>query len=103
MAPRTDMDIDSLEKKLKEAKDETEALLRSGKIPTPADYAEVDRIKAELKVARRVRKMDEKRVDPKLTKQIGVRLTEDEYQELTKKAAETGVDLSTYIRNLLKI
>jgi len=70
---------------------------------SPSIHRELAEVRAELKAARRVRAMDAKRVDPKLTRQIGVRLTEDEYQELTKKAEESGVDISNYIRNLLKI
>jgi hypothetical protein len=70
---------------------------------SPTLRRDLERVRAELKVARRVRAMDAKRVDPKLTRQIGVRLTEDEYQELTKKSEEAGVDLSSYIRNLLII
>jgi len=69
---------------------------------SPTLHRELAEVRQELKVVRRVRAMDAKRVDPKFTRQIGVRLTEDEYQELTKKAAESGVELSTYIRNLLK-
>ena len=75
---------------------------RAGAV-SPTLRRELAGVRQELKVARRVRAMDAKRVDPKFTRQIGVRLTEDEYQELTKKAAESGVELSTYIRNLLKI
>ena len=74
---------------------------RAGTVP-PSLRQEIEAVRAELKVARRVRAMDAKRVDPKLTRQIGVRMTEDEYQELTKKAAESGGDISTYIRDLLK-
>ena len=75
---------------------------RAGTV-SPSLHRELAEVRAELKAARRVRAMDAKRVDPKLTRQIGVRLTEDEYQELTKKAEESGVDISNYIRNLLKI
>lgn len=75
---------------------------RAGAV-SPTLRRELAEVRAELKVARRVRAMDAKRIDPKLTRQIGVRLTEDEHQELTKKAAEEGVDLSRYIRHLLKL
>jgi hypothetical protein len=95
--------IRELEGQLEAEEEKIKALFLSAKIPTPGDYAERDRIRGELKTARRIRAMDEKRVDPKLTRQIGVRLTEDEYQAATKKAAEAGVDLSTYIRDLLKL
>lgn len=69
---------------------------------SPTLHQELAEVRAELKVARRIRAMDAKRIDPKLTRQIGVRLTEDEHQELTKKATEAGVDLSQYIRHLIK-
>jgi hypothetical protein len=95
--------IGELEDRLQAEEAKINDLFRVGKVPAAADYADADRIRKELKVARRVRAMDAKRVDPKFTRQIGVRLTEDEYQELTKRAAESGVELSTHIRNLLKI
>jgi len=75
---------------------------RAGAV-SPTLRRELAEVRAELKVARRVRAMDAKRMDPKLTRQIGVRLTEDEHQELTKKATEAGGDLSRYIRHLLKL
>jgi predicted DNA binding CopG/RHH family protein len=94
--------IRELEEQLQAEETKTKDLFRAGKIPARADYADLDRIKSELKAARRVRAMDAKRVDPKLTRRIGLLLPEDEYQALTKKAAEAGVDLSKYIRNILK-
>ena len=69
---------------------------------SPSIHRELAEVRAELKVARRVRAMDAKRVDPKLTRKISILLSEDEYQALTEKAAESGVDLSKYIRNILK-
>ena len=95
--------IKALEDQLQAEEEKINGLLLAGKIPGKADYSEMDRIKSGLKVARRVLAMNAKRVDPKFTRQIGVRLTENEYQELTKRAAESGAELSTYIRNLLKI
>ena len=94
--------IKELEDQLHAEEEKINGLLLAGKIPTKADYADLDRIKNELKVARRVRAMDAKRVDPKLTRQISLKLPEDEYQELLKKAADKGVDLSRYIRDLIK-
>jgi homospermidine synthase len=97
-----------MEEKIRELEEKERALTvqaiegaRAGAV-SPTLRRELADVRAELKVARRVRAMDVKRIDPKLTRQIGVRLTEDEHQELTKKATEAGVDLSTYIRNLLK-
>jgi hypothetical protein len=94
--------IRELEGQLEGEETKIKALFLTAKIPTPGDYAERDRIRGELKTARRLKAMDAKRVDPKLTRQIGVRLTEDEYREANQKAEDAGVDLSTYIRNLLK-
>ena len=95
-------EIQKLEKELAAANETIQATLRTGKIPTSDDYAGIDRIKAKLKVARRVRAMDEKRIDPKLTRKITISLPEDEYQALKKKADEGGIDFSKYIRSLLK-
>lgn len=94
--------IMELEKQLQVEEEKINGLLLTGKIPAKADYADMDRIKNKLKAARRIRAMDEKRVDPKLTRKISLLLPEDEYQTLIKKAADAGVDLSKYIRNLLK-
>jgi homospermidine synthase len=74
---------------------------RAGAV-SPTIRRELAKIRAELKAARRVRAMDAKRVDPKLTRKISILLPEDEYQALIKKAAESGVDLSKHIRNILK-
>ncbi|MEN6360730.1 MAG: hypothetical protein ABFD63_06575 [Smithella sp.] len=95
-------EIQKLEKELAAAHETIDATLRTGKIPTPDDYAGIDRIKAQLKVARRIRAMDAKRTDPKLTRKVTILLPEEEFQTLTKKATEGGVDLSKYIRMLLK-
>ncbi len=95
-------DVEALEKKLQEAETAVQEIFKAGKIPTPEDYAGVDRVKAALKVARRVKAMDAKRVDPKLTRKVTILLPEDEFQTLTKKATEEGVDLSKHIRMLLK-
>jgi predicted DNA binding CopG/RHH family protein len=97
-----------MEEKIRELEEKEKSLMvqsieaaKTGAV-SPTLHQEFAEVRAELKVARRVRAMDAKRVDPKLTRQIGVRLTEDEYQDLTQKAAESGVELSTYLRNLLK-
>jgi len=95
-------DVDVLEKRLQEAETAVQEIFKAGKIPTPEDYAGVDRTKAALKVARRIKAMNAKRTDPKLTRKVTILLPEDEFQALTEKAAEEGVDLSKYIRMLLK-
>ncbi len=95
-------EIQKLEKELQAADEKIQAALRNGKIPTSDDYADVDRIKANLKVARRVRAMDAKRIDPKRTRKISILLSDDEFQRLSKKAEAAGIDLSKYIRDLLR-
>lgn len=97
------MNLDALEIELAKAEAKIQHFFQSGQIPPSTAYAEVDSVRAKLKVARRVRSMDSKRVTPKLTKQIGIRLTADEYSVLTQRAIDAGVDLSRYIRDLLKI
>ncbi len=47
--------------------------------------------------------MDEKRTEPKLTRKVTVKLSENEVRSLTEKAMEAGIDLSKYIRYLLKV
>jgi len=94
--------IRGLEGQLEAEEAKIRLLMLSGKIPTPSDYKEIDRIKRELKAARRVRAMDSKRIDPKLTRKITILLPEEDFQTFTRKAAEEGVDLSKYIRMLLK-
>ena len=96
------------EEKISELEEKERALMvqsiegaKAGAV-SPTLHRGLAEVRAELKVARRVRAMDAKRVDPKLTRQIGVRLPEDEYQAVTKKAVDAGVDLSSYIRDLLK-
>lgn len=94
--------IEGLERELSEAGQVIDELFRQGKIPAPADYADIDRIKKELKTARRVKAMDEKRTEPKLTRSYTITFTEDEYKELSERAERKGMILSKYIRHLLK-
>jgi len=47
--------IRELEAQHQAEQEKINGLLRAGKIPAKADYADLDRIKNELKVARRVR------------------------------------------------
>lgn len=67
---------------------------------SPTLHQELAEVRAELKVARRVRAMDAKRVDPKLTRKVSFLMPEDEYQTLLQKA--DGKDISKYIRELIK-
>ena len=63
---------------------------------------ELAEVRAVLKAARRVATMDAKRTEPKLTRKISFLLPESEFQDLTRRAAESGVELSAYIRSRLR-
>jgi hypothetical protein len=102
MVQKTVQDIDALEKKLQEAGEGIQALFKAGKIPAPEDYADVDRIKAKLKAARRVRAMDANRTEPKLTRSYNLTFPENEFRELSERAEKRGVKLSSYIREMIK-
>ena len=78
--------IKALEDQLQAEEEKIKGLLLAGQVPGKADYTELDRIKTDLKTARRVKAMDAKRIEPKLTRRIGLLLSEDEYQMLIKKA-----------------
>lgn len=70
---------------------------------SPTLHQELAEVRKELKVARRVRAMDAKRVAPKKTSRFSILLPDDELEALTKRAEEKGVVFSSYIRHLLKI
>ena len=93
--------IRELEGQLEAEEAKIKALFLSAKIPTPDDYIERDRIRGELKTARRVRAMDANRTEPKKARKVTIMFPEEEFQELTKDAEKMGVDLSKYIRALL--
>lgn len=95
--------IKELERQTQTEENKIKAMLQAGKVPTKDDYSELDKIKRELKTARRVKSLDEKRVDPKLTRKVSILLSDDEYRELVKNAINKGVDLSKHIRQLLKL
>lgn len=95
--------VKQLETLLREAENKISALFREGKIPSSTDYGDVDRIKKELKVARRVVAMEANRKQPKKTSRFSVLLPDDELDALNKKAKERGMVFSKYIRHLLKI
>ncbi len=95
--------IRELEAQLEAEETKIKALFLTAKIPAPGDYAERDRIRGELKTARRVRAMDEKRTDPKKTSRFSILLPDAELEILTKRAEERGVIFSSYIRHLLKL
>ena len=94
--------VKQLETLLREAENKISKLFREGKIPTPRDYADVDRIKKELKVARRVMTMGNSRIDPLLTERVAVRLSKDEYERLKRQAEEKGVSVSDRIRDIIR-
>lgn len=95
--------VRELEAALLKEENKINKLLKGGKILTTADYTEVDRIKKELKVARRVMAMDASRTEPKLTRKISILLSEDEFEKLSKKAEKEGILLSKYFRKLLNL
>lgn len=101
MAKRADLDIDSLEKKLKEAEKGVQELFKAAKIPTPPDYSEIDRIKAELKIARRVSTMKARRTaDGReyLDTTISVSISRISRDKLEAMAASKAMTLSEYLR-----
>jgi len=53
--------IEELEEQLSTAEVKVKELFQVGKIPGPEDYADIDRIKKELKTARRIKTAKEKR------------------------------------------
>jgi hypothetical protein len=95
--------IRELEGQLEAEETKIKALFLTAKIPTPDDYAERDRIRGELKTARRVKAMDANRTVPKKTGRFSILLPDDELEILTNRAEEKGVIFSSYIRHLLKI
>lgn len=60
-------------------------------------------IKQKAKLLQQLWKTEAKIIikQKKKTKLIGIRLTEEEYQKLTEKAKEQGINLSEYIRKKL--
>ncbi len=94
--------IRELEGQLEAEEAKIKTLFLSAKIPAPGDYDERDRIRAELKTARRVKAWDKKRTSPKLTHSYTINFSEDEYRELSERAEKNGMILSKYIRHLLK-
>lgn len=93
--------IEELERQLQIAEKKVNDLFRSGKIPGPEDYADIDRIKGELKTARRTRTMEAWRTDPKLTRRVTFSVSDQEYEEIAERAQRTGLTLSEYIRQVL--
>lgn len=94
--------IEQLEGQLESEEGKIQALFLAAKIPTSEDYAERDRIRRELKTARRVMTTELKRTEPKLTRSYTITFSEDEYNNLTERAEKKGMILSKYIRQLLK-
>ena len=94
--------VKQLETLLLEAENKIRELFREGEIPTPTDYGDVDRIKKELKVARRIMTMENNRIDPLLTERVAVRLSKDEYERLKRQAEEKGVSVSDRIRDIIR-
>jgi len=93
--------IEELERQLQVAEKKVKDLYKAGKIPGPEDYADIDRIKGELKTARRTRTMGERRTEPKLTRQVAFMVSDQEFEDLSERARRKGLNLSEYIRQVL--
>jgi len=94
--------IKALEAALETEEAKIKGIFLDGKIPATEDYAIRDLIKKGLKTARTARTKEGKSDAPKLIKQVTVRLTEEEFRELTAEAAAAVLTLPKYIRYLLK-
>lgn len=92
------MDIDTLEKQLRKAEKGIDALIRAGQIPTPGDYADIDRINKELKVARRINTMKARREKELLDITISVNISRRVREQLLAIAAARAMTLSDFIR-----
>ena len=66
-------------------------------------HRELEEVRAELKVARRVATMKARRTEPIKTSRFSILLPDEELSILTTKAKESGLVFSQYIRHLLKI
>lgn len=96
------------EKRIKELEEKERVLMlqsiegaKTGTV-SPAIHEELAGVRAELKTARRVRAMDEKRTETKLTRSYNLTFPENEFDELAERAEKRGVKLSSYIRDLIK-
>lgn len=91
--------IKELEGQLSEAEAKLKDLFKAGKIPGPEDYADIDRIKKELKTARRIKTAKEKRGEADFfDTTIGVNVPQAVREQLEGLAALKGVTLSEYMR-----
>ncbi len=91
-------DVDIQERKLQEAEESVQDLFKAGKVPAPADYAAVDMIKAELKVARRVATRNAVRKAPTKTRRVTILVSAEEFEDLSGQAKSKGLGVSEYIR-----
>jgi hypothetical protein len=94
--------VAELENALQEATKEIDAIFRAGKIPLPCDYADMDRLKKELKGLRRMLTMNARRSESKLNRKVSILMAEDEFKQLSERSEKKGMILSKYIRQLLK-
>ena len=92
--------IRDLETQLQAEEEKIKSLFLSGKIPTAEDYAETDRIKQELKTARRSLTVSSKNDELK-SKLIRFMVTATEYTSIKERADNKGLSMSEYIREVL--
>jgi len=91
--------IKALEDQLAKAERKIPDLFKAGKVPGPEDYAEIDRLKKELKSARRVKTTKEKRGETEFfSTTIGVNVPLGVREQIEGLAAAKGVTLSEYMR-----
>ncbi|OPY11731.1 MAG: hypothetical protein A4E70_00964 [Syntrophus sp. PtaU1.Bin005] len=91
--------IKALEGQLSTAEAKIQNLFKAGKVPGPEDYAEIDRIKKELKTARRIKSTKEKRGETEFfSTTIGVNVPLGVREQIEGLAAAKGVTLSEYMR-----
>jgi len=94
--------VKELEEQLSNAEAKTKELFQAGKIPGPADYADIDRIKKELKQAKRKKTLAETRETDYLDAAIGVKVPRATLDELEGLAAAKSMTLSEYMRWMIE-
>ncbi|MDD5476385.1 MAG: hypothetical protein PHU03_07735 [Syntrophales bacterium] len=97
----TQQRLDELEILLNTEAEKIDRLFREGRIPTQGDYAELDRLKKELKTARILDTKARQRTAPLLDRSVTLKMPLSEYEELSRRATENGVSISLYIRTVI--
>jgi len=94
--------IKELQRAIEVEEERINDLFRAGKIPDKEDYGEVDRLKRALRSERIQATKEARRIDPLLSKTVGVRITDLEYNKLLKIAEAQGGDISDLIRGMIR-